>query len=148
MAPLPFALTWIDSRPDAFPQAAPANVVLMPMQNPVAALDLGAPGSFVVVMTHSHAFDFDIVLAALKQDRFPYVGLIGSDTKRARFVSRLRAAGVGETARHRLVCPIGIGGISSKAPAVIAAATAAELLLRDEQLRSLAQVQDAGRQIA
>ena len=36
-------------------------------------------------MTHSHALDLDVVAAALKARRFPYVGLIGSETKRARF---------------------------------------------------------------
>ncbi len=42
----------------------------------------------------------------------------------------------------RLVCPIGVGGIQSKAPAVIAAATVAELLTRDEALRAAAAPED------
>jgi xanthine dehydrogenase accessory factor len=147
LAPLPFAVTWIDSRQEAFPHAVPADVVLKPLPDPVAALDLGPAQSFVVVMTHSHALDFDIVLAALKDDRFPYVGLIGSETKRARFLSRLRKVGIGEKALPRLVCPLGIAGISSKEPAVIAAAATAELLLRDEELRAEAKPLDH-RQIA
>ena len=147
LSPLPFAVTWIDPRPEAFPQAVPANVVLRQISNPVAALDLSPPGSFVVVMTHSHALDFDIVFAALKSEGFPYVGLIGSETKRARFLSRLRKAGIADSALRRLACPIGIQGISSKEPAVIAAAATAELLLRDEELRSEAESFDH-RQIA
>jgi len=35
----------------------------------------------------------------------------------------------------RLVCPIGVGGISSKKPAVIAIAAAAEVLRAQEQAR-------------
>lgn len=136
LSPLPFAVTWIDSRPEAFPQVVPANVDLRSMPNPAAALDLSPAGSFVVVMTHSHALDFDIVLAALKSQSFPYVGLIGSKTKRARFLSRLRKTGIADTALRRLACPIGIPGLSSKEPAVIAAAATAELLLRDQELRS------------
>ena len=136
LSPLPFAVTWIDPRPEAFPQAVPTNVDMRSMSNPAAALDLSPPGSFVVVMTHSHALDFDIVLAALKSESFPYVGLIGSETKRARFLSRLRKAGIAEMPLRRLACPIGIPGISSKEPAVIAAAAAAELLIRDQELRS------------
>ena len=139
LAPLPFTVIWVDPRPEAFPQAVPANVELKAIAHPVAALDLGPPGSFVVVMTHSHALDFDIVHAALADGRFPYVGLIGSETKRARFLSRLRRAGAGEKALRRLVCPLGIAGIRSKEPAVIAAAATAELLLRDEQLRAEAE---------
>ncbi|MFL5259733.1 MAG: XdhC family protein, partial [Hyphomicrobiales bacterium] len=57
-----------------------------------------------------------------------------NNTKRARFASRLRAGGIPETAIAGLVCPIGVGGITGKAPAVIAAATVAELLQRDEML--------------
>jgi xanthine dehydrogenase accessory factor len=140
LAPLPFAVTWIDSRPEAFPRAVPGNVDLSHTPDPVTVLDSSPAQSFVVVMTHSHALDFDIVLAALKHERFPHVGLIGSDTKRARFVSRLRKAGLAEKLLSRLVCPIGIAGISSKEPAVIAAAAAAELLLRDEQLRAEAEL--------
>jgi xanthine dehydrogenase accessory factor len=139
LSQLPFDVTWVDPRPEAFPRAVPANVVLKPTPSPAAELDSGPAQSFVVVMTHSHALDFDIVLAALNDGRFPYVGLIGSQTKRARFLSRLRQAGVGEKLLPRLVCPIGIAGISSKEPAVIAAAATAELLLRDEKLRAEAE---------
>jgi xanthine dehydrogenase accessory factor len=136
LAPLPFAVKWIDSRPQAFPSALPATVAPLVAAHPAALLDSQPAGSFVVVMTHSHAMDFDIVLRALHLDKFGYIGLIGSETKRARFTSRLRAAGVADSKLKKLVCPIGIAAISSKHPAVIAASTAAELIARDEQLRS------------
>jgi xanthine dehydrogenase accessory factor len=47
-------------------------------------------------MTHSHALDLDLVIAALQADRFRYVGLIGSDTKRARFTSAMRKMGMAD----------------------------------------------------
>ena len=74
-------------------------------------------------MTHSHPLDLAIVAEALRQDRFGYVGLIGSSTKRARFLSQMRAAGLGEAALAKLVCPIGISGIEGKEPPVIAASS-------------------------
>ena len=135
LAPLPFAVTWIDSRPSAFPTAVPANTVVKLMPSPSAALSSAPAGSLIVVMTHSHALDFDIVLAALKAQSFSYVGLIGSETKRARFLSRLRRAGMNDASLRNFVCPIGVPGIRSKLPAVIAASAAAELIARDEQLR-------------
>ncbi|MGL4444794.1 MAG: XdhC family protein, partial [Alsobacter sp.] len=49
-------------------------------------------------------------------------------TKRARFLARLRDAGLGDAAARRLVCPIGVAGIEGKEPAVIAAAAAAQVL--------------------
>ena len=74
---------------------------------------------------------------ALKAEKVGHVfGLIGSATKRARFEKRLAEGGIARERIAGLVCPIGVGGIRSKLPAVIAAATAAELLVRDEALRA------------
>src|SRR5271165_5985828 len=134
LAPLPFVLRWIDSRGEAFPSRAAANVALFLVPEPASAL-VGAPdGALIVVMTHSHALDLDIVAAALKAERFGYVGLIGSATKRARFLRQMRDAGLTEAILAKLVCPIGLPGIEGKDPAVIAASTAAQLLTVSERL--------------
>ncbi len=138
LAPLPFRVTWVDPRPDSFPAHVPANVTLRQLAEPAQALADMPPGSFAMVMSHSHHLDLGLVHAALVDDRFAYVGLIGSKTKRARFEKRLAEAGVAPERIGELVCPIGVGGIRSKAPAVIAAATVAELLVRDEALRAMA----------
>ena len=129
LAPLPFAVHWIDSRPDQFPQHVPGNVVTIRSEHPTQELARAPGDAFVLVMTHSHPLDFDITAAALQRETFEFVGLIGSDTKRARFTSFARQVGV--TARHlgQLVCPIGIAEIKGKEPAVIAAALAAQLLI-------------------
>ena len=136
LAPLPFAIRWIDTRPDGFPAAMPANAVPVATADPVAELTQAPEDAFLLVMTHSHALDLAIVERALRDDRFPYVGLIGSASKRARFLSRLRQAAIPDDRLAALKCPIGVPGITSKAPAVIAAATVAELLERDEMLRT------------
>ena len=130
LAPLPFAVRWIDPRADWFPAHAPANAQPSVSAAPAQDLDGAAPGSFVLVMTHSHALDFDIVARALQLGRFPYVGLIGSKTKRARFESRLRALGISDERIAALVCPIGAPLVPDKTPAVIAATVAAEMLWR------------------
>jgi xanthine dehydrogenase accessory factor len=136
LAPLPFAVTWIDPRPDAFPAYVPANVTAIATADPAEALAAAPDGGFVLAMTHSHALDLAVVHTALMDTRFAYVGVIGSATKRARFAKRLAEAGVPAGSIVELVCPIGIGGIQGKTPAVIAAAVAAELLVRDEALRA------------
>ena len=138
LAPLPLQVTWIDSRPEAFPGRLPGNVRAVVSSSPVTELATAPDGSFVLVMTHSHGLDLEITHAALADGRFPYVGLIGSATKRARFARQMREAGLAEQRIASLVCPIGVPGIGGKAPAVIAAATAAELLQRDESLRAAA----------
>jgi xanthine dehydrogenase accessory factor len=134
LAPLPFAVRWIDPRRDAFPAHAPANVTLIHAPEPSAELASAPDSALVVVMTHSHALDLEIVAEALRVERFGYVGLIGSATKRARFLSQMRAAGLTEVQLARLVSPIGVPGLESKDPAVIAASTAAQLLMVSESL--------------
>jgi xanthine dehydrogenase accessory factor len=136
LAPLPFAVTLVDARPDALPDYLPANVSPSRASDPGVVLAAAPAGAFVLVMTHSHQLDLAVVHAALADERFPYVGLIGSHSKRVRFERRLADAGVSRERIAALVCPIGVEGIDSKVPATIAAATVAQLLARDEALRS------------
>ncbi len=134
LAPLPFAVRWIDSRDEIFPTDVPAEVVCehsSPVQAAVADL---APGSRVLVMSFSHAEDLDIVIACLRRirerDDLPFVGLIGSKTKWASFRHRLEDRGFSAAELERITCPIGVPGITGKEPEVIAVAVAAQLLQR------------------
>jgi xanthine dehydrogenase accessory factor len=138
LAPLPFAVTWIDPRPGAFPSHVPGNVTCRAAVAPAPMLRSAPDGAFVAVMTHSHALDLDVAAAALLARRFAYVGLIGSATKRARFVTALRGIGLGDDDIASLVCPIGITHIRDKAPAAIAVAVAAQLLIRRDAIAAAA----------
>ncbi|WP_436039595.1 xanthine dehydrogenase accessory protein XdhC [Rhizobium sp. LjRoot98] len=88
-----------------------------------------APGSAVVILTHDHALDFLIAREALARDDLAYVGMIGSRTKRATFSNWAKKDGLGDEAIGRLVLPIGGKAVSDKRPSVIAAMTAAEILV-------------------
>ena len=127
LAPLPFAVRWLDDREDAFPSHVPANTAAIRMKSPEAEIDAARPDSLILVMTHDHPLDMAITAAALQRG-FPYVGLIGSATKRARFEKRFRELGLPSERIESLVCPIGIPGIADKDPAVIAASVVAQLL--------------------
>jgi xanthine dehydrogenase accessory factor len=142
LAPLPFAVTWIDPRPSSFPPHVPANATCRTGAEPVRLLDRAPDGAFVAIMTHSHALDLDLAAAALLAKRFPYVGLIGSATKRARFTGRLRQIGLGEDDIARLVCPIGLTEIADKAPAAIAAGVASQLLIRRDAIAAARSIPD------
>lgn len=126
LAPLPLRIGWIDPRPDAFPADPPAGVELLAEARPVRLLEEAAEVAGVLVVTHSHALDFALVAAALARDDPAHVGLIGSASKRARFLSGLRALGLAEARIARLVCPIG-GTTADKRPEVVALLAAAEL---------------------
>ena len=90
------------------------------------------PGSYYLVMTHSHPLDLDICDRILRRGDAAYCGLIGSLTKRRRFEKRLRQQGLSQSVIETLVCPIGVEGISGKKPAEIAIAVAAEILREHE----------------
>lgn len=139
LAPLPFAVRWIDSRDGVFPDGLPAGVQTEysePVQDAVRDL---VPGSMVLVMSFSHAEDLDVVAACLRRqgasDDLPFVGLIGSRTKWATFRRRLSERGFGPQALDRITCPIGLPGISGKEPPVIAASVVAQLLLERSRVQ-------------
>ncbi len=134
LSPLPFAITWIDSRDGIFPPDVPHSVRCEhsdPVQAAVADL---AAGSHVLIMSFSHAEDLDIVAACLRRQReqgdLAFIGLIGSRTKWATFRHRLADRGYTEDELARVTCPIGLPGITGKQPEVIAVAVAAQLLLQ------------------
>jgi len=141
LAPLPFAVRWIDSRDGVFPPL-PCGAIVTEHSDPVhAAVDDLAAGSRVLVMSFSHAEDLDIVAACLRRirasDDLPFVGLIGSRTKWATFRHRLQARGFSDAELARITCPIGIAGVPGKEPEVIAVAVAAQLLqLRGAETRA------------
>jgi xanthine dehydrogenase accessory factor len=129
---LPYAVTWIDSRDEIFPEQVADNIACEhsdPVQAAVADL---AAGSRVLIMSFSHAEDLEIVAACLKRMRergdLAYVGLIGSKTKWATFRHRLEERGFHKQELAQVTCPIGVPGIRGKEPEVIAVAVAAQLL--------------------
>ena len=129
---LPFSVQWIDSRDEIFPTFVPENVQCEHSSPVHSAVNALPAGSRVVVMSFSHAEDWDIVAACLQRQRdradLPYVGLIGSASKWASFRHRLEHRGFTPAEVAHIRCPIGIAGITDKRPAVIAVAIAAQLL--------------------
>ena len=133
LADLPCRVEWIDGREEAFgPEAGayPPHQVRLVRSDAPEEVAAGLPeGCDVLVMTHSHALDQEVVEAVLQRARPRYLGLIGSQTKRARCLARLEHKGFDEAARARLTCPIGLPGVGGKTASEIAIAVAAQLLL-------------------
>jgi xanthine dehydrogenase accessory factor len=127
---LPCALTWVDPRPDLFPATVGPNVKVVIEEEPAWMVDEAPPGAFYLVMTHSHALDLAIVEQVLRRNDVAFLGLIGSETKAAKFRLRLQQKNISP---ERLVCPIGLlkGG---KHPAEVAVSAVAQLLERRAQV--------------
>lgn len=122
---LPLRLAWFDTRP-LFETIEGVSVV--PEDAVVQCITEAPSEAAIAILTHDHGLDYRLTRAALERPPVAFTGLIGSQTKRARFLSRLERDGVGAGARARLTCPIGLPGVSGKEPDVIAIALLAQLL--------------------
>ena len=130
LAGLPCEVSWIDERESEFPAACsePSHIRRLCVEPVQAEVDQAPPGAFYLVLTHSHDLDLAISEAILRRGDFGYFGLIGSRTKRARFVRRFQQRGLADDLIARMTCPIGIPGIIGKEPEVLAVAVVGQLL--------------------
>ena len=101
--PQAFNITWVDTGADRFPPQVGSHVTTVPTAD-MPRLAARAPvQAHHLIFTYAH--DLDLALcAALLARGFASCGLIGSDTKWARFDKRLRALGLDPAP---ITCPIG-----------------------------------------
>jgi xanthine dehydrogenase accessory factor len=129
---LPADVLLVDGRDEAairpaLPPAGRRPYELLCIDEPAAEVERLPAGALVLVMTHSHALDLEIVAAAIRRPDLAYVGLIGSERKWRRFEQRLLARGFTPAEFGRVRCPIGVTK-TSKDPSAIAISAAAELI--------------------
>ena len=136
---LPCRLAWVDPRPEVFPSSVEDNVKVFVEEEPAWMVDEVPPGAYYLVMTHSHALDLEIVERVLRRSDYTFLGLIGSETKAAKFRARLKAKNIDSSG---LVCPIGIFK-GEKHPAAVAVSAVAQLLAVSAARRE-ASAQEAG----
>jgi xanthine dehydrogenase accessory factor len=137
LAPLTCRITWIDDRTGIFPNQLPANARTILSEIPENEVVNARPGSFFLLMSHSHEQDYRIGEAVLKRDDFCYFGMIGSARKRQQFEQRMQDLGISQDIlKQSLICPMGLAGISGRQPADIAIAIAAQILLVWDQSKA------------
>jgi xanthine dehydrogenase accessory factor len=117
----------IDPR-EGITEQLPEETRLLQSDDPDTMAAWWRSGAVAIVLTHSHELDYRWVSAILLRTDSRYCGLIGSKTKRARFIRRLRADGLTERQIEHLTCPIGIPALKSKDPGAVAVSTAAQIL--------------------
>ena len=133
LAELPLRITWIDSRPDQFPQQIPNGVTVSCTEDPIEFIDRAHPGSYALVLTHNHQLDYELSEAVLKRGDFGFLGVIGSQTKARRFRQRLTHRGFSQEQIERFICPVGLGEVSGKRPMEVAISIAAQLITLYQQ---------------
>ena len=140
---LPLRVRWIDPRAAESPPAVASNIEVCCTDDPESEVRQAQADTIFLVLTHSHALDFELVRAILDRGDFRLCGLLGSQSKRARFAQRLRARGVAEHAIAQLRCPLGMPGLGGKEPEVIAIAIAAQVLQLRGSARAKHPMRDA-----
>lgn len=128
LALLPVRAHVVDTRANEL-DGLPDGVAGVAAAMPEAVVRQAPHGSAYVILTHDHALDFLIAAEALARADAPYVGMVGSRTKRAKFASWFRETGGTPAQLDRLTLPIGEQGLGDKRPEVIAALAAAEIMV-------------------
>lgn len=102
---------------------------------PSLVVDALPNDTYVLVMTHGHAYDTPILEAVLgKPFAFPYVGVIGSEQKGKRIKAELLTKGILPERLEKLYCPMGLE-IGTNSPGEIAISITAQLLQVRKQLQ-------------
>lgn len=144
---MPFDIHWVDIREDRFPSNIRFGVrKIVADQHSDLAATVQDEKAFHVVVTHSHEADLDICRTVLLHAKGQYLGLIASQSKKAKFLNRLVKDGVSAEALNMFKCPIGLISYKHKDPAIVALSIAAELVAQFEQGESetmSAEVEDA-----
>jgi len=111
---------WLDRLPKK------SNLILHCIEDPQQAISVAPKGAFICLMTKGHSTDLPILKLVLKRD-FPFVGMIGSQTKAFRVRKELQRSGFSKEDIDRLTSPIGLP-IGSNHPTEIAISIMAQLL--------------------
>lgn len=129
-AMLGYRVTVMDDRPEFasvewFPDAD--RVLVIDYEDPFRDVAIGA-GSFIVLVTRGHKYDYDCVRRLLQLDAKPaYLGMIGSRRRVRAAFEALIADGIDPERLSDVHAPIGLD-IGAETPEEIAVAIAAEIV--------------------
>ena len=97
-------------------------------ENVYSCVEMCEPGSYFLVMTHSHELDMELVEAILARGDARYCGLIASDSKAASFRSRLKRKGFNDAELANLTSPLGQHIQTGNTPMEVAVAALGDVL--------------------
>lgn len=127
LAGLPCQVRVIDNRPELMQNSLPANCRYEFYADPTEAIAQLPDAAWAIIFTHDHALDFSLCSSLLRDQRWAYAGMIGSQTKALRFRKRLSDAGFAAQAIENIHSPIGLPEVKGKLPMEVAVSIAAQL---------------------
>ncbi len=133
LAPLDCQLTVVDPRRewlDKLPRAR--NVRYVEAAEPADLVPTMPDHAFLLCLTKGHAFDRPVLQRALGERNFPFVGVIGSESKAKILHKELVAAGLSAQRAKGFHCPVGLP-FGNNDPREIALSITAQLLTERDQ---------------
>lgn len=129
LVPLACRIDCIDTRPEWLEKLpAASNLSAHQVGSFEDGVSLVQDNSFVLSITKGHASDFPVLRDVLQRELLvPFVGVIGSQSKRAVLLRELKDAGIAAERLEKLICPLGLP-IGTNDPHEIAISIAAQLL--------------------
>jgi xanthine dehydrogenase accessory factor len=134
LAQLHFAVNWVDDRDELFTQPIPDGVTRIERDPIDVARDI-PNDAWMLIMTHDHQLDLDLLLAAIDGGLPTYTGMIGSETKALKFRQRLAQRGISKEVIDSIHSPIGLQDLQTKLPVEIAISVAADVMTRLQKQR-------------
>ncbi len=139
LAPLPCKLVCIDMRADWLARLPRArNLTVMHLADLALAVDTLPADAFILCMTQGHKTDRPILHRALATKTFPFIGVIGSDSKAAVLRRELLADGLAPALVEKFHCPVGLD-FGTNHPHEIALSIAGQMLTKRDRLARLRQ---------
>lgn len=122
-------LTIIDHREEWLQKVSESSTKVL-LESPKDYVSKLKNNSFVLLMTMGHATDLPILIEILKTKKLPYLGVIGSKSKRNIIKKELMQFGL----KDEFICPIGLP-IGDNAVSEIAISVVSELLQVRDKLK-------------
>lgn len=136
LVPLDCQLTVVDPRRewlDKLPRGR--NVRYIEAADPADLVPAMPDRAFLVCLGQGHAADRPVLQRALAERGFPFVGVIGSDSKARILQKELIAGGLAEQRAKEFHCPVGLP-FGNNDPREIALSIAAQLMTKRDALKS------------
>jgi xanthine dehydrogenase accessory factor len=133
LAQLPVQISWIDSRENFFNRVsdstlALSNVKTITSDDPSQEISALPSKTWIIILTHNHQLDYELVECGLKHGSLGFIGMIGSETKAKRFHTRLEHRGFDAAQRAKLCSPVGDLSIPGKRPIEVSVSICAQLI--------------------
>ena len=130
LSQLPIPVRWIDERDETPAQALPeaGNIQRCFGADAVRELTALPADAQVLILTHNHQLDYQLLSVALERADLSWIGCIGSANKQQRFFRRLHHDGFTEQQTATIQMPVGHKDVGGKLPMEVAVSISAQLL--------------------